>query len=65
VWVNRYGYWPGLPDPATGLPTYLTIAWPWFVPIGFAVAFFLGYLLAGRRTAGTAQQQPEARREQR
>lgn len=30
----------------------VTVAWPWNVPIGFAVAFGLGYALAGPRTAG-------------
>jgi Na+/proline symporter len=65
VLISRYGYWPGPPDPATGLPTYRTIAWPWFVPIGFAVAFSLGYLLAGRRAGDTGQQRAEARGEQR
>jgi hypothetical protein len=53
LWINHYGYWPGPIDPETGQPTYLTIAWPWFVPIGFAVAFALGYLLARPRAAGS------------
>ena len=30
---------------------YLTVAWPWNVPIGFVVAFVLGIVLAGPRTA--------------
>lgn len=34
-------------SPASGKP--LTVAWPWNVPIGLAVAFPLGYLLARRR----------------
>ena len=29
--------------------SYITVAWPWNVPIGFAVAFSLGYLLGRRR----------------
>ena len=27
---------------------YITVAWPWNVPLGFVVAFSLGYILAGR-----------------
>jgi hypothetical protein len=50
LWINYYGYWAGAPDQQTGQPTYQVIAWPWFVAIGFAVAFGFGYLLAGRRT---------------
>ena len=50
LWISYYGYWAGLPNEQTGQPTYRVIAWPWFVAIGFAVAFGFGYLLAGRRT---------------
>lgn len=54
LWINYYGYWPGPPD-AAGQPTYQVVAWPWFVPIGFVVAFGLGYLLAHQsRTDGAA-----------
>lgn len=31
---------------------FLTIAWPWNVPLGFAVAFGLGYALARPRSGG-------------
>ncbi len=36
---------------------YLSVAWPWNVPIGFVVAFALGYLL-GRRPARTIPGEP-------
>lgn len=32
--------------------TYITVAWPWNVPIGFLVAFVLGFALAGRPAQG-------------
>lgn len=38
---------PGLG--AGGAKAYLTLAWPWNVPIGFTVAFVLGYALARPR----------------
>jgi Na+/proline symporter len=34
---------------ASGAPVYFTVAWPWNVPIGFVVAFTLGYVLAQPR----------------
>ncbi|UCG15801.1 MAG: hypothetical protein JSV19_10945 [Phycisphaerales bacterium] len=46
--INYYGYWEGQPD-ADGNPTYLTVAWPWYVPLGSTVAFVFGFLLARRR----------------
>lgn len=39
----------GYRDPLTGHA--LTVAWPWNVPIGFTVAFGLGYLLARPRAS--------------
>lgn len=39
----------GYQDPLTGRA--LTVAWPWNVPIGFTVAFGLGYLLARPRAS--------------
>ncbi len=35
---------------------YLTVAWPWNVPIGFTVAFVLGWLLARPRQADGDQE---------
>jgi SSS family solute:Na+ symporter len=58
LWINYHGYWPGPPD-AAGQATYKVVAWPWFVPIGFVVAFGFGYLLAGRRPV-RAEPQPAA-----
>ena len=49
LWLNHYGYWKGQPD-ADGNPTYLTVAWPWYAPLGSSVAFIWGYLLARRQT---------------
>ena len=46
VLINYYGYLDVSIDPATGKSEYVTIAWPWYVTIGFAVAFSFGYLLA-------------------
>jgi len=48
LWLNYYGYWKG-PPAEDGLPTVLTIAWPWYAPVGSTVAFVWGYLLARRR----------------
>ena len=49
LWLNYYGYWEGQPDDK-GNPTYLTVAWPWYAPIGSSIAFIWGYLLARRRS---------------
>jgi len=49
LWLNHYGYWEGESD-ENGNPTYLTVAWPWYAPLGSSVAFIWGYLLARRRT---------------
>ena len=48
LWINYCGYWVGEPGP-DGSPTYLTVAWPWYMPIGSTVAFVFGYLLARRK----------------
>jgi Na+/proline symporter len=50
LWLNYYGYWDGEPD-ADGNPTHLSVAWPWYAPIGSSIAFVWGYLLARRRPA--------------
>ncbi|MFH0979938.1 MAG: hypothetical protein V2A79_00165 [Planctomycetota bacterium] len=52
--INYYGYWSGPPD-ANGHPTHLTVAWPWYSPLGSTVAFALGYLL-GRYQPGVRPQ---------
>jgi solute:Na+ symporter, SSS family len=47
LWVNYFGYLGVNLHPETGkVVSYLTIAWPWFVPIGSTVAFVFGFLLA-------------------
>ncbi len=48
LWLNYYGFWPGKPA-EDGSPTYLTIAWPWYAPLGSTIAFVWGYLLARRK----------------
>jgi len=48
LWVNYFGYLDRAVD-AAGTVKYSTIAWPWFTPIGSVVAFFFGWLLAGKR----------------
>jgi solute:Na+ symporter, SSS family len=48
LWLNYFGYWPG-PKDAQGNPTYISVGWPWMVPLGSTVAFVWGYLLARRR----------------
>lgn len=45
MWLSYYGYWER-PDPTTGTLAMVTIAWPWYAPVGSLVAFGLGYLLA-------------------
>ncbi|UCD27726.1 MAG: hypothetical protein JSV03_11530, partial [Planctomycetota bacterium] len=54
LWINYYGYLDAVIDDKTGNVTYSTIAWPWFIPIGSAVAFIFGYLLARKRPSVTA-----------
>jgi hypothetical protein len=49
LWLNYYGYWEPKPNAGAG-PAYLTVAWPWYAPLGSSVAFIWGYLLARRRT---------------
>ena len=55
LWVNYYGYLGTALDPKTGKETFVTIAWPWFTPIGSIVAFVFGYLLARRKEATQAE----------
>ncbi|MBU0638865.1 MAG: hypothetical protein KKB50_08375 [Planctomycetes bacterium] len=50
LWLNYFGYWKGAPD-ADGVPKVLTVAWPWYAPVGSSIAFVWGYLLARRRAA--------------
>jgi SSS family solute:Na+ symporter len=55
LWLNYFGYWLGEPDDH-GNPTYLTVAWPWYAPLGSTIAFVWGYLLACRTSvAATAE----------
>ena len=49
IWTNYHGYLDRIVDPETGAISYVTIAWPWFSPIGSTVAFVFGFLLARHR----------------
>jgi hypothetical protein len=49
LWVNYCGYLGTAIDPKTGKEAFVTIAWPWFTPIGSTVAFVFGYLLARKK----------------
>jgi len=46
VWLSFRGYLDVREDPVGGTRHYVTVAWPWFVPIGSTVAFVFGYALA-------------------
>ncbi len=48
--INYHGYWEGTPHAETGAPSYLTVAWPWYAPLGSTVAFVWGFLLARRKS---------------
>ena len=49
LYLNWHGYFAeGEPD-RFGNPTFTTIAWPWYVPIGSTVGVVFGYLLARRK----------------
>ena len=56
VWLNHYAYWEGTPD-AEGNPSYLTVAWPWYAPVGSTIAFVWGYLMAGQKDERTSNSQ--------
>ncbi len=47
--INYFGYFDKTADSATGKVKYITLAWPWFIPIGSVVAFTFGWLLARRK----------------
>ncbi|NLE59739.1 MAG: hypothetical protein GX616_15375 [Planctomycetes bacterium] len=51
LWLNHFGYFGTTVDAATGKLKYVTLAWPWFIPVGSVVAFSFGWLLARRRNA--------------
>ena len=44
--INYFGYLDTVQDPDSDKIKYITVAWPWFTPIGSVVAFVWGYLLA-------------------
>ncbi|NLX14156.1 MAG: sodium/solute symporter [Phycisphaerales bacterium] len=48
LYLSHHGYWMDLASEAS--PKIITLAWPWYVPIGFSVAYVFGYLLAGQST---------------
>ncbi len=48
LWLNYFGYFDTGPPDKFGNPTFVTVSWPWYIPIGSVVAFVLGYLLSER-----------------
>jgi len=46
LYANYFGYLGIKDNPNDGNLEYITVAWPWFTPIGSVVAFVWGYLLA-------------------
>jgi solute:Na+ symporter, SSS family len=52
--ISYFGYFDTKVAADTGKVTYITLAWPWFIPIGSLVAFFFGLLLARRNDAAEA-----------
>lgn len=53
LWLSYYGYWTEPTEDPTS-PKVITVAWPWYAPVGSTIAFVWGYLLARRREpAGT------------
>ncbi len=46
LWLSYRGWFDVREDPIRGTRHYVTVAWPWFVPIGSTVAFVFGYALA-------------------
>lgn len=64
--LNRWAYGtaqPAVGDGGIGSPNpvanavYITVAWPWYSPIGCTVAFVFGYLLARPRANGEEKRQ--------
>ena len=47
--VNYHGHFGTTINAKTEQVQYITVAWPWFAPIGSTVAFVFGYLLARRK----------------
>jgi len=54
LWVNAYGYL-GTEVNSDGQIRYITVAWPWFIPIGSTVAFVFGWLLARKQSTPPLQ----------
>lgn len=52
--TSYFGYFGTTIDTATGKVKYITLAWPWFIPIGSVVSFSFGWLLARRKSPATA-----------
>ncbi|MEO1235505.1 MAG: hypothetical protein AAFX76_01820, partial [Planctomycetota bacterium] len=49
VVMSRYGWFAGPPG-QDGLPTRVSVAWPWYAVIGAVTAFVFGVLLGNRRS---------------
>ena len=58
LFVNYFGYLDRTIDLATGKVSFVTVAWPWFTPIGSLVAFVFGFLLARRNEPTQASTVP-------
>ncbi|MEM6755789.1 MAG: hypothetical protein AAF586_01365 [Planctomycetota bacterium] len=60
VWLSTQGYFPGEIDPITGTPAQLSVAWPWYAPLGGLTAIVFGYLLADRRERRPVRDETES-----
>jgi hypothetical protein len=47
--ISAFGWFAGAVDPATGSVTKVSIAWPWYAPVGALTALVFGYVLADAR----------------
>lgn len=48
VWLTTHGYFQGEVDAVTGEVEKISIAWPWYAPLGGLTALIFGFLLADR-----------------
>jgi Na+/proline symporter len=48
--LSAYGWFAGPVDTSTGEATRLSIAWPWYAPLGGLTALLFGYVLADPRS---------------
>ncbi len=50
LWLNYRGFWTQPTDDPENPVRIIIVAWPWYAPIGSAIAFVFGCLLAHRQT---------------